>query len=759
MRNKSSVIELLLAVSVLMAFLLAGCYTTVDNRTKVSAPVGWSNEDLAERMKVQGPPRQSVIQGAEPVPRLPATAMPVEKSWSQPLGRDRLPTPNPFSRAQRFGSSPASQIGDVAHHDNSHPQSLQSRVSYSQAEELWIISRPTRVAQINDDQYPGTGAMVTKRAEKEIPLPLKHTDVKAKVNGYIATVEVTQRFFNPYDSKIEAIYVFPLPEDSAVHEFVMIIGERQIRGIIREREEAERIYKEARSQGNTTSMMTEERSNIFTQSVANIEPGKQIDVNIKYFNTLAYMDGWFEFVFPMVVGPRFNPAGSKDGVGAIGRGTSISSGQRTEVSYLRPGERSGHDIALEVEIDAGVAIEEFECTTHRIVTERPTADKLVATLAASDRVPNKDFVLRYRVTGGEIKAGILTHKDERGGFFTMMLYPPAQMASMPRAPMEMVFVLDCSGSMNGRPIAQAKEAIRTGLKLLKPFDSFQLINFSISANQLGSRPLAATPENIRLALRHLDNLNAEGGTMMIEGIKAALDFPQDPRRLRFVCFLTDGYIGNESDILQAIDNKLGLARIFSFGVGTSVNRYLLDSMARTGRGAVAYLLTETDSAPVMSDFFERISHPALTNLEIDWNGLDVKDVYPKRLPDLFAGRPVLLTGRFRGEPPAFVNIRARQGETDRELAAPIFREDASPALASIWARSKIADLALRSIRSDVLTFTREIKKTALDFGLLSQFTAFIAVDSSRRTEGWTGTTVPVAVPTPEGVKYNTTVTE
>jgi Ca-activated chloride channel family protein len=282
-------------------------------------------------------------------------------------------------------------------------------------------------------------------------------------------------------------------------------------------------------------------------------------------------------------------------------------------------------------------------------------------------------------------------------------------------------------------IEQAKEAIRTGLKLLRPFDSFQLINFSMSANQLGSRPLAATPKNIRMALRHLDALNAEGGAMMIEGIK--------------------------SDILREIDNKLRPSRIFSFGVGTSVNRYLLDNMAREGRGAVAYLLTETDSAPVMSEFFERISHPALTNLEIDWSGMDVKEIYPKRIPDLFAGRPFLLTGRFRGEPPAFVNIRARQGETTRELAAPIFREDASPALASIWARSKIADLGLRSIRSDVLSLTREIKKTALDFGLLSQFTAFIAVDSTHRTEGWTGTTVPVAVPTPEGVKYETTVTE
>lgn len=374
-------------------------------------------------------------------------------------------------------------------------------------------------------------------------------------------------------------------------------------------------------------------------------------------------------------------------------------------------------------------------------------------------MPNKDFVLRFRVTGDEIKAGLLTHKDERGGFFTMMLYPPAQMNIMRRAPVELVFVLDCSGSMDGRPISQAKEAIRAGLKLLQPLDSFQLINFSMSAAKLGSRPLAATPENIRSALRYLDRLNAEGGTEMIEGIKGALDFPHDPHRLRFVCFLTDGYIGNEEEILREVDRKLGPSRIFSFGVGTSVNRYLLDSMAREGRGAVAYLLSETDSAPVMREFFERISHPALTDLQIDWNGMNVKEVYPKRLPDLFTGRPVLLTGRFSGEAPAFVNVRARQGEDRREIAAPVYHEDASPALANIWARSKIADLSARAIRSQVLDFTGDIRKTALDYGLLSQFTAFIAVDSTRRTEGWSGTTVPVPVPVPDGVKYETTVTE
>jgi Ca-activated chloride channel family protein len=670
--------------------------------------------------------------------------------------------PSPASQATVQGGSPSfnGTANGLIAEDGSAPkpgQFAQSHSFYSQSEELWVISRPKPLASVYDDQYPGTGSMVVKENEKEIPIPLKHTDVKAKVSGYIASVEVTQQFHNPYDSKIEAVYVFPLPENSAVNEFVMTIGERHIRGIIRERAEAERIYSEARSQGYVASLLSQERPNIFTQSVANIEPGNEIGVNIKYFNTLAYIDGWFEFVFPMVVGPRFNPAGSTKGIGAVARGQQGASWQPSEVSYLRPGERSGHDISLQVEVDAGVAIEEFQCATHRTIAERPAADKLVATLADSDTVPNRDFVLRYRVAGGEIKAGLLTHRDERGGFFTMMLYPPTQFSTMPRAPLELVFVLDCSGSMDGRPLAQAKEAIRTGLQMLHPDDSFQLINFSMSAAKLGPRPLAATRENVRYAMRYLDTLNAEGGTMMIEGVKGALDFPHDPSRLRFVCFLTDGFIGNEAEILHEVDKRLGPARIFSFGVGPSVNRYLLDSMARIGRGAVAYLLAETDSAPVMQDFFERISHPAMTDLQIDWNGMNVKEVFPKRMPDLFAGRPILLTGRFYGEPPAFVTVRAREGGQERTLIAPVFHEELSPALATIWARSKIADLSMRAIGSAWFDHKGEIRRTALDFNLLSQFTSFVAVDSTHRTEGWSGTTVPVAVPVPDGVKYRTTV--
>ncbi|MHC4133118.1 MAG: VIT domain-containing protein [Planctomycetota bacterium] len=272
-------------------------------------------------------------------------------------------------------------------------------------DELWVIARPeTTVAA--DEDAPSCGGLMAKLPgeDEEIPLPLKHTDVRVQISGYIATVEVTQQFHNPYSEKIEAVYVFPLPQNAAVNEFIMVIGERRIRGIIREREEAERIYEQARSQGHVASLLTQERPNIFTQKVANIEPENEININIKYFNTLTYVDGWYEFVFPMVVGPRFNPPGYSDGVGAVGHGKYNTSGQKTEIQYLKPGERSGHDISLSLDIHAGTIIEEVICTSHVITENHYSSENLTVRLNPLDSIPNKDFVLRYKVAGDTIKS-------------------------------------------------------------------------------------------------------------------------------------------------------------------------------------------------------------------------------------------------------------------------------------------------------------------------------------------------------------------
>jgi Ca-activated chloride channel family protein len=629
-------------------------------------------------------------------------------------------------------------------------------------EELWVIARYSNSSGERSDDIPRSGSLMTRYEEREVALPLKHTDVQASICGYIGSVRVTQQFHNPYDGKIEALYVFPLPENAAVNEFVMTIGSRKIRGVIREKEEAEKIYADAKAQGYTASLLTQNRPNVFTQAVANIEPGHDIDVTLRYFNTLRQEDGWYEFVFPMVVGPRFNPPGSAKGVGAVARGASGASVQPTEVSFLAPGERSGHDIALKVDLDAGMEIQELVCKTHRIEQTAKGPGHTIVTLSPSDTVPNKDFVLRYRLAGDAIQSSMLTHHDERGGYFTLMLQPPATLERLHRQALELVFVLDCSGSMNGEPLAQAKAAIASALNRLDPDDTFQIIDFSNRASQLGGAPLAATPNNIRRGLSYLGRLNSDGGTMMIEGIKAALNFPHDPRRLRFVCFLTDGYIGNEVEILKEIDQRLGDSRIFSFGVGSAVNRYLMDSMATLGRGAVAYLGLHDDAASVMNGFFDRISHPALTDVTIDWDGMDVEEVFPKKVPDLFVGRPVILTGRFKGGGGRKIHIKGRSAERKLTLDLPVDLDNTAAgheALPSVWARMKIGHLAREGTRENSWFYSRQIKQLALDYDLMSAFTAFVAVDASRLTEGRHGTTVPVAVPVPEGVRYENTARE
>lgn len=612
-------------------------------------------------------------------------------------------------------------------------------------------------------KYETRGSEIcVKRGDKNVPLPLKRTDVKAQISLYVAAVEVVQRYHNPYDEKIEAVYSFPLPEDAAVREFVLTVGDRRIRGIIREREEAKQIYLEARRQGVVASLLTQERPNVFTQSVANIEPGKSIDVRIAYVHALRpTAQAAYEFVFPMVVGPRFNPPGHTDGIAPVALGTGGTSGQKTEIQYLRPDEISAHDIALEVALDAGVPIEELASPSHVIRTERPDATRARVTLSPHDRIPNKDFILRYRVAAKEPKAALAAFRDGTGGYFTLVVQPPAAIADIPRSPREMVFVLDVSGSMSGQPIAAAKRALERCLKRLDPDDTFQIVLFADSASFMGPLPVPATPENVRLGLRYAESSTSGGGTMMLDGIVAALGAPNPAGRRRIVAFMTDGLIGNDPEILSEVKRRIGSARVFSFGVGSAPNRHLLEGLARIGRGLSAYVGLD-DSGDLAADgLFRRIEHPAMTDLRIDWDRMVVSEVHPDPLPDLFVGQPVVLVGRFKGEGAATVTIRGRVGGRPVEMTIPVNLGDPGlrhQALASVWARSKIESLRDELASAPAGNELRsEIRKLALQHGLMSEFTSFVAVDSLTATGGAHGTTVPVAVPVPAGLRYETTV--
>jgi Ca-activated chloride channel family protein len=314
--------------------------------------------------------------------------------------------------------------------------------------------------------------------------------------------------------------------------------------------------------------------------------------------------------------------------------------------------------------------------------------------------------------------------------------------------------------MSGDPIDTSKEAVAHALGKLRPDDTFQIIRFSDDSSSFGDEPVRATEDNIQEALDYLDDLDGEGGTMMIEGIKAALDFPHDARRFRIVSFMTDGYIGNEQEIFAAIQEHIGAARIFSFGVGTSVNRYLLEGMARIGRGAVAYVGPDQGTREAVDAFYDRISHPAMTDVEVDWGGMEVDDVYPGRLPDLFVGRALILTGRFTGGGRHTVQLHGRAGERSVDVALEVdldAAENEYPGIPFVWARKQIEVLEDQDVANGGAEVAGRIKDLALEFGLMSAYTAFVAVDASRVTEGDHGTVVNVAVPVPEGVRYETTV--
>ncbi|MCA8962646.1 MAG: VWA domain-containing protein, partial [Planctomycetes bacterium] len=682
------------------------------------------------------------------------------------VGQEASPSENPFADnlPNPINDIDGNGMSITPRRSDADREALEKRLA--DADELWVLTPDAYATLAGDpsDELPDSGCLLTRFHDRIVPMPLEHTDVRGRIRGNLADVTVEQRFQNPYDTKIEARYIFPLPHSAAVHDFIMQIGERRIRGIVREREQAERIYEAARRAGHTASLLTQERPNIFTQAVANIEPGQRIDVEITYFDALPYRDGAFVFAFPMVVGPRFNPPGRGDGVGAVGRGAEGASRQRTEVSYLNPGERSGHDIALVLDIDAGLPIEALSSPSHAIRVTRDGTRCARVSLSESDTQPNRDFVLRIEVAGDDVRSGCVAHRDERGGYFALTIVPPKELTEIDREPMEFVFVLDCSGSMDGEPLDLAKAAVARCLRRLEADDTFQIIRFSERASGLGQQPIAATRENIRRGLDYLERLESGGGTHMIEGIRAALSFPVDPERRRLVSFLTDGFIGNETEILAEIARRCGDTRLFSFGVGSSVNRYLLEGMARLGDGAVAFVGLNESAAAQADLFYERIRHPALGHPTIDFGSLGVSGLTASRLPDLYVGRPITLYGRFDpktigdGET-VTIRVEGRAGPRRFALSIPFAssREDKTAVVATLWARQQIERLSDRLAWEPSLETTTAIRNLALSYGLTSSFTAFLAVDSSRITEGNYGVVVPVAVPVPAGVKYETTV--
>ena len=621
---------------------------------------------------------------------------------------------------------------------------------------IFIFSVPI-FGQDNDEITQGALRVLSDSTEK-LELPLTHTSVDAKVSGFLASVEVTQFFNNPMEETIEAVYVFPLPQNAAVDDMLMKIGDRTIKGVMKKRDEAREMYERAKAQGQTASLLEQERPNIFTQSIANILPGDSIQITIHYMQVLKYDYGQYEFVFPMVVGPRFIPGNTsgRSGEGWADDTDRVPDASRITPPVLTPTQRSGHDIDLTLSVDAGVPIHKMRSVSHQIEMKREGKSKVEVTIASNDTIPNKDFIFRYNVAGDKPETAMLTHHGENGGFFMLLVQPKANYALDEITPKEMIFVVDCSGSMSGQPIKRAKDAMKQCITGMNPKDSFQIIRFSESASAFSPKPLPNTPENITRALGFIEALQGQGGTHMLEGIKAALDYPHDPERMRIVFFMTDGYIGNENEILSAINKKLGNARLFSFGVGSSVNRFLLERMAEVGRGTVQYVRQDEDTKEAVTRFYERISKPYLTDISIDWNGLKVVDVYPQRIPDLFSAQPVIIHGRYKSAGKASITINGLIAGKKVKLPVNVelpTHEPAHKVLSTLWARTKIKDLMDQMYRGEKDDLVKEVTDIALKYKIISKYTSFVAVEEQIRREGDKIIKVVIPVEIPDGVEY------
>lgn len=577
--------------------------------------------------------------------------------------------------------------------------------------------------------------------------PLKHTAVNAETSGMLARVNVVQEFQNPFSEKIEAVYVFPLPHDAAVDQMTMLVGGRVIHSEIKRREEARALYEAARDAGKVAGLLDQERPNIFTQSVANILPGDSIKITISYVQVLRYEEGSYEFAFPMVVGPRYIPSNLPD----AGRITP---------PVVPEGTRAGHDISVEVTLDAGLTIGDLDSKTHPIDVQRLTPSRAQVRLRDQDVIPNKDFILRYETAGQTIQDAVLAHRSQKGGFFTLILQPPERAGAADASPKELIFVLDTSGSMMGFPIEKAKEAMKLALDGLYSQDTFNLITFSGDTAVLFPEPVPATPANLAIAQLFLASRSGRGGTEMMKAIRAALEPVAQSGRVRVVCFMTDGYVGNDMEILAEVQRHPE-ARVFAFGIGQSVNRFLLDGMAAYGRGEVEYVGLKDDGSAAARRFDQRVRDPLLTDITIDWGALPVADVYPKRIPDLFGAKPVIVTGRYAGPARGVARLRGNAGgrETIREIALDLPAVEAGhDVLASLWARNRIADLMSQDLAGAQRGAMREglrqqITQLGLDYRLMTQFTSFVAVEEVTVTRGGRPQRVEVPLNMPEGVSY------
>ncbi len=577
-------------------------------------------------------------------------------------------------------------------------------------------------------------------------LPLKDTHVQIDVSGVIADVKVLQTYRNEGSRPINARYVFPASTRAAVYAMRMWIGDQVIYAKIKEREQAKQEFDKAKQEGKSASLLEQNRPNVFSMSLANVMPGDQVEVELRYTELLAPTEGVYEVVFPTVVGPRYSsqpesPAPKED--------------HWIKSPYLHQGDKGASALHISARISAGVPIRDLICASHQISPqwESPAVAQLVLDNPAQFE-GDRDFILRYRLSGDQIASGLLLFKGADENFFLYMAQPPQRVADAEIPAREYIFVVDVSGSMDGFPLNTAKRLLRDLIGQLRPSDLFNVVLFAGDSAALSAKSLRADQQNISKAIRLIEQQRGGGGTELLAAVKQAMSLPREADVSRSVVLVTDGYISGEKGVFDYIRDNLNQCNVFSFGIGSSVNRYLIEGVAKAGMGEPFVVTTEAEAPAVAAKFREYIQTPLLTDIQVRPIGFDIYDVNPARLPDLFAQRPVILFGKWRGPVGGTLELRGRTGQGDYVTSVDVAGaqpDEANRALRYLWARSRIAELSDYGFGDLDADRIRDITSLGLKYNLLTQYTSFIAVREKISNNQGPAQDVEQPLPLPLGV--------
>ncbi|MEO8614985.1 MAG: VIT and VWA domain-containing protein [Luteolibacter sp.] len=577
-------------------------------------------------------------------------------------------------------------------------------------------------------------------------LPLKSAEAKVVIDGTIAHVKLIQKYANVGRAPIEAIYVFPASTRAAVHGMTLKTGDRLIAARVKESVKAKAEYQTAKAEKKTAALLEEHRPNVFQMSVANLLPGDDIDVEIEWSETIPAVESTYEFVFPTVVGPRYT------GGSAAGNGETW-----TANPHLRPGNPNPATFSLDASLSTTMALAEVTCPSHPVTIDFKAKDRAYVKIntKAGEEAANRDFILRWKLGNDQVDAGLLLHRGEATNHFLLQIAPPPRVRVDQIPPRDYVVVLDVSGSMEGFPLNTAKNLLRDLVKGLRTDDTFNVVTFASGSGVLSETPLPANPENVMLANQFIDGQHAGGGTELESALKVSLALPGGENRSRSILLITDGFISADREVRNLIRSQIGNANLFAFGIGSSVNRELMESVARAGGGEPVIVTSGSEVAPAAKRFREMVSNPVLAKVRIEAEGVTLGSIEPDPHPDVFASRPLIVTGTWTGEPKGRIIVRGIGGngspfEKTIDLAESAAAKGLNhPALPVLWARERVRRLGERESR-DAETI-REITSLGLSYSLLTPYTSFLAVDETPKVFEGLAKTVKQALPLPQGV--------